>query len=111
MYNCEQDRLKKLVHFKLPESSESFNSFYNIYKNHSVNPNSTFRDLFKLRHSSLMDLNNFLFDSEQEKKYDMREEDVEGWKVYEKLSERYRIADFFFTRVVDEFNKNLSNGN
>lgn len=109
MRNCEHSRLKTLISYKLPESNEIFDSIYNVYKNKD-NQQANFQNLFKVRHSALMELNNFLFDSEQEKKYDMREEDEAGWKQYQILAERYRIADFFFTRLVDDINKHLPNG-
>lgn len=107
-FELDYKKLNSLMQYKLPKSEQTFNKAYEIYTK-TLNGVHTFEkgfnDLFLLRHDALMEVNKFLFDEDQEKLYDMKDDDEEGWSLYKEKSEEYRILDFFFTRLLNVANQ------
>ena len=106
------NNMQKLMQYKLPESEATFKSAFELYTKTlkgDISFEKGLNKLFLLRHDALMSVNKFLFDEDQEKLHDMKEDDVEGWAMYKQRAEEYRIHDFFFTRLIGIVNAQCSN--
>ena len=102
------NNMQKLMQYKLPESEATFKSAFELYAKTlrgDISFEKGLNKLFLLRHDALMSVNKFLFDEDQEKLYDMKDDDEEGWSLYKEKSEEYRILDFFFTRLLNVANQ------
>lgn len=107
-YELDYTNMLWLVDYKLAKHKELFDEAFGIYVQTltgKIEVEFGFSELLRLRHEALIKVNHFLADPASEKEHDMTEDDVEGWAIYEEVSEAYRIYDFFVVRL----HKNLSN--
>lgn len=106
--NLDYRTLEKLMDYNQKENEGAFVAAYNIYRQSMEEETfkEGFRELFLLRHQALKEVNSFLSDEDQERIHQMDEDDKEGWQIYKVSAERYRIYDFFFTRLLKHINDN-----